>query len=45
MDLAPVENEDIEPEIDGDMDKSIKEFSEELSKAVKNRVADVPYLK
>ncbi|KAI9347138.1 asparagine synthase-domain-containing protein [Pilaira anomala] len=44
IDLASVENEDIEPEINEDMDKSIKEFSEELSKAVKNRVADVPYL-
>ncbi|KAI8095492.1 asparagine synthase-domain-containing protein [Thamnidium elegans] len=43
-DLTPIENEDTEPEIDNQMEQAIKEFSDELSKAVKNRVADVPYL-
>lgn len=44
-DLTPIENEDTEPEIDNQMEQAIKEFSDELSKAVKTRVADVPYLK
>ncbi|GAA5808404.1 hypothetical protein MFLAVUS_001795 [Mucor flavus] len=43
-DLTPIENEDTEPEIDNQMEQAIKEFSDELSKAVKTRVADVPYL-
>jgi hypothetical protein len=43
-DLVPVENEDIDPEIDQQMSQAIEEFTHELSKSVKNRVADVPYL-
>jgi hypothetical protein len=39
-----LEIEDIEPEIDSEMSRAIEEFTHELSKSVKNRAADVPYL-
>ncbi|KAI7892225.1 asparagine synthase-domain-containing protein [Mucor mucedo] len=42
--LASIENEDEDPEIDESMNTAIKEFTSELNKSVKNRVADVPYL-